>query len=443
MGSCDIGPTTRPITIRIDMSMDASAEDADPQPVVEVAQGKLLGSRIGRLHAFRGVPYAIADRFGPPQPVPAWTGIRAAVRPGPICPQLPSRLEIIMGAPKQSRQMSEACQVLSIFSPGLKGRRPVLAWIHGGAYVTGGGEQDWYDASRLADEGDIVAVTISYRLGTFGYLYTDELGAPNVGLQDQKVALQWIRENITHFGGDPEAITVFGQSAGAHAIASLLATSERPLFRRAILQSGPFGTVIGKADAQAVARQFRTALRKSPASATVDELLAAQKTILASSDRTLLFAPVEVNPLRPIVAKGIKLEIVVTWTRDDAAPFVALRHKGKPFGGIIDDVTTIVATRRFISGPSKTLATTLRTAGHQVSTYEITWRPRGSPYGATHCVELPLLLGDYADWEGAPMLGTAPAEQVERYGREARAQWADFAKSARFPRATEWLKQHS
>jgi para-nitrobenzyl esterase len=338
--------------------------------------------------------------------------------------------------------MSEACQVLSIFSPDLKGKRPVMAWIHGGAYVTGG-EQGWYDASRLADEGDIVTVTISYRLGAFGYLYTDESGAMNVGLQDQKVALQWIRENIAQFGGDPETVTVFGQSAGAHSIASLLATCERPLFRRAIVQSGPLGIVIGKADAQAVGQQFRTALRKSPASATVEEVLAAQKMVLAGSDRALVFAPVEVNPLRPIVAKGIKLDVVVTWTRDDAAPFVALRHKGRPFGGMIDDVTTIVATRSFISGPSKTFAATLRKAGHQVSTYEITWRPRSSPYGATHCVELPLLFGDYADWEGAPMLGTARCEQVERFGREARALWAAFAKSARPPRATEWLKQHS
>jgi para-nitrobenzyl esterase len=424
-------------------AMAGNTEDAATQPLVEVAQGRLIGSRIGRLYAFRGVPYAISDRFGPPRPVPSSTGIREAGRPGPICPQLRSRLEIIMGPSKQSRQMSEACQVLSIFSPDLNGKRPVMAWIHGGAYLTGGGEEGWYDTSRLADEGDIVTVTISYRLGAFGYLSTNELEPPNLGLQDQKAALRWIRENIAQFGGDPETITVFGQSAGAHSIASLLATNERPLFRRAIVQSGPFGTVIGKAEARAIGRQFRTALGKSPASATVEEMLAAQKMVLASSDRALVFAPVEVNPLRPVVGKGIKLDIMVTWTRDDAAPFVALRHKGKPFGGIIDDVMTIVATRSFISGPSKTLATTLRKAGHQVSTHEITWRPEGSPYGAAHCVELPLLFGHYADWEGAPMLGTAPAEHVERFGREARALWAAFAKSAGPPRATEWLNQHS
>src|SRR3984957_10182753 len=93
------------------LSMAANAEDAAGRPVVEVAHGSLLGSRIGRLYAFRGVPYAIADRFGPPQPVPAFTGIREAVHPGPICPQLPSRLEIIMGPPKQSRRMRRACKV--------------------------------------------------------------------------------------------------------------------------------------------------------------------------------------------------------------------------------------------------------------------------------------------------------------------------------------------
>jgi para-nitrobenzyl esterase len=423
--------------------MAVNAEDAAAQPVVEVAQGRLRGSRIGRLYAFRGVPYAIADRFGPPQPAPVLAGVRDAVRPGPICPQLPSRLEIVMGPPKQSREMSEACQVLSIFSPDLNGKRPVMAWIHGGAYVTGGGAEAWYDASRLDDEGDIVAVTISYRLGAFGYLCTDELGAPNLGLQDQKAALQWVRDNIAQFGGDPETVTVFGQSAGAHSIASLLATGERPLFRRAIVQSGPFGAVIGKADAQDVGRQFCTALAKSPASATVEEMLAAQKAVLAGSDRPLAFAPAGLDPLRPVAAEGIKLDLMVTWTRDDAAPFVALRHKRTPFGGMIDDVRTMAATRSFFSRPSKMFAATLRKAGHQVSTYEITWRPRGSPYGATHCVELPLLFGDYADWEGAPMLGTAPAEQVERFGREARALWADFAKSARPPRPTEWLKQYS
>src|ERR1700743_3072005 len=115
--------------------MAANAENAAAQPVVEVAQGKLLGSRIGRLCAFAVVPFSSSALSGRPRPVPALTGIREAVRPGPICPQLPSRLEIIMGPPKQSRRMSEACQVLSIFSPDLNGKRPVMAWLHGGRLV--------------------------------------------------------------------------------------------------------------------------------------------------------------------------------------------------------------------------------------------------------------------------------------------------------------------
>ena len=418
--------------------MATNAENAASQPVVEVAQGRLLGSRIDRLYAFRGVPYAIANRFGPPQPVPASTGIREAVRPGPICPQLPSRLEIIMGPPKQSRQMSEACQVLSIFSPDLNGKRPAMAWIslrrlcHGrwrGGLVrrfpTGRRRRHRHGYDQLSSR--CLWLSLYRRLG--GAECRSARSEDGLAMDSRKYRPVWPILRPSRCSGNRRV---------PHSVASLLATAERPLFRRAIVQSGPFGTVIGKADAQAVGRQFRTALRKSPASATVEEMLAAQKMVLASSERALVFAPVEVNPLRPIVAKGIKLDIVVTWTRDDAAPFVALRHKGKPFGGMIDAMTTIVARRSFVSGPSKTLATTLRKAGHQVSTYEITWRPRGSPYGTTHCVELPLLFGHYADWEGAPMLGTAPAEQVERFGREARG--AAFAKSAQPPRTTDWLK---
>ena len=110
-------------------------------PVVEVTQGKLKGIKQGRLLVFRGVPYAEADRFKPPRPLPQWSGVRSATEPGPICPQFPSRLEFVMGSPITRREQSEACHVLSIFTPGVAGKRPVMVWIHGGAYVAGGGEE--------------------------------------------------------------------------------------------------------------------------------------------------------------------------------------------------------------------------------------------------------------------------------------------------------------
>jgi para-nitrobenzyl esterase len=424
-------------------SIRASAMQGGSEPVVTLAQGQLLGSRRGKLSVFHAVPYATAERFRSPQPVPAWSGTRSAVLPGPICPQLPSRLAFVMGTPRQQRAMSESCQVLSIFSPGLAGRKPVMVWIHGGAYVTGGGEEDWYDASSLADEGNVVAVNISYRHGAFGYLHTDEFGAPNVGLQDQKAALVWVRDNIAKFGGDPDNVTVFGLSAGGHAIACLLASNERPLFKRAILQSAPIGSDLGEADARQIGRQFRQALGKSPVSASVDDMLAAQKAVLLASERGMTFGPVGIDTKRPAATRDEKPDILITWARDDASPFVQLRCKEQQPGGLIDDAMTLAMTRAVFSGPGEALAGELRQAGHQVSAYEIGWRPQGSPYGAAHCIELPLLVGSEESWQNAPFLGTAAQEQVQRHGHEARALWANFAATGEAPRSTEWLQRLS
>jgi para-nitrobenzyl esterase len=396
------------------MTISSTKADAAAEPIATTARGRLLGTRNGRLLVFHAIPYAIAERFRPPKPVPVWSGIRSAIQPGPVCPQLPSRLEIVMGPRKQGREMSEDCQILSVFSPDLNGKRPVMVWIHGGAYVSGGGEEAWYDASRLADEGDVVAVTVSYRHGAFGYLHTNEFGAPNAGLQDQKAALAWVRDNIASFGGDPNNVTVFGQSAGGHSIASLLASAEPALFRRAILQSAPIGSDMNEADAQAIGRQFREVLGRSAVSATVEEILAAQKTVLAKSERGMTFEPVGIDTTRPAATRADKPDILITYTRDDAAPFVQLRREEKQFGGLIDDAATLAVTRITFSGPSKALASRLRKTGYQVSVCEINWRPKGSAYGACHCIELPLLLGTDEAWQGAPMLGTAASEQVQR-----------------------------
>jgi len=410
------------------------------QPVVNIAQGDLQGTRIGRLSVFRGVPYAAADRFGPPRPVAPWQGVRSAAAPGSVCPQLPSRLEKVIGSPRERRAMSEACQVLSIFSPELTGKRPVMVWIHGGAYVTGGGEDSWYDAARLADEGDVVTVTVTYRLGVFGYLWTEEHGAPNAGLQDQIAALRWVHDNIARFGGDPDNITMFGQSAGGHAIAAILATTERPLFKRAILQSAPLGIIMSEETAKAIGREFRAALGKSPLTAPVEDMLAAQGKVLAGSKSGMTFMPVGIDPQRLVVSKDHKLDILAGWTRDDGSPFIALRLAADQLEGLLENPGTTAMTTGTFAAPTKAFGEVLRKRGDHISLYEITWRPRGSPYGACHCIELPLLLGRTADWTGAAMLGATPPDDVERFGREARAMWAAFAKSGAAPRKTEWLE---
>ena len=422
------------------MSNTAARPNTTAQPVARITQGALQGSKVGRLSVFRGVPYATSERFGPPRPVAEWQGVRSAVEPGAVCPQLPSRLDKVMGVPRERRAMSEACQFLSIYSPDPGGKRPVMVWIHGGAYVSGGGEDTWYDAARLADEGDVVTVTMNYRLGAFGYLWTEEHGACNAGLQDQAAALRWVYDNIASFGGDPGNITMFGQSAGGHAIASILATTERPLFRRAILQSAPLGITMSEEAAQAIGREFRTALGKSPLTASVDEMLAAQGKVLANSKLGMTFMPVGIDPQRPLVAGDIKLDVFAGWTRDDGSPFAAMRLTADQLGGLLENPATTGMTNGTFAAPTRAFREILQQRGDRIALYEINWRPHGSPYGACHCIELPLLFGQAADWEGAAMLGDTPKEEVQRFGREARAAWADFANTGATPGQTAWLQ---
>ena len=141
------------------------------KPVVRIAQGALIGAERDGLSVFRAIPYAASPRFAPPGDPPRWTGERDATQPGPVAPQLPSRLGPLFGDGTGRPAMSEQCQTVSVFTPDVHGKRPVLVWFHGGANVSGGGELPVYDPSRLAAEGGIVCVAVGYRLGVFGYLH--------------------------------------------------------------------------------------------------------------------------------------------------------------------------------------------------------------------------------------------------------------------------------
>jgi para-nitrobenzyl esterase len=213
---------------------------------VETSYGKLRGEARGGHLAFRGVPYARPPvgelRFMAPQPPDAWTGVRDALTFSSCAPQDP------LAAPgfKAEGPESEDCLYLNVYTPAADGgRRPVLFWIHGGGFSHGSGSQPSYDGGRLAERGDVVVVSINYRLGALGYLYLGDHGghgwgaASNAGQLDQIAALSWVRDNVAAFGGDPAQVTIFGESAGAVAVSTLLAMPEaRGLFGKAIAQSG-------------------------------------------------------------------------------------------------------------------------------------------------------------------------------------------------------------
>ncbi|HEX7880245.1 MAG TPA: carboxylesterase/lipase family protein [Candidatus Eisenbacteria bacterium] len=220
------------------------------EPVVGLDFGSIRGrlTAAGDVRVFRGVPFAAdtggANRWRGPQPVRAWSGIRDALAPGVICPQ-PKAIIWPIKDPQ-----GEDCLTLSVWAPAGEpesnsGRWPILLWIHGGGFSTGAGSTIFFDGEELARLGAVV-VTINYRLGPFGFLAHPAFSAEspdkvsgNVGLLDQVAALEWVQRNGAAFGGDPECVTVFGESAGAASIARLLVSpkAER-LFHRAILQSG-------------------------------------------------------------------------------------------------------------------------------------------------------------------------------------------------------------
>lgn len=228
---------------------------------VKTGAGTLRGVESLGVTAFLGVPYGEADRFLPPEPARAWTGVRDAVTFGPAAPQVDTRVyangsmpEVLSlmyprtGTPVEGGPMGEDCLALNVWAPDVEGGppRPVMVWFHGGGFIHGTGTEMMFNGDRLARSGDVVVVTVNHRLGLFGHLPLDAAlgerfaGSGNAGILDLALALEWVRDNISAFGGDPANVTIFGQSGGAGKVATVMAMPRAAgLFHKAIMQSGP------------------------------------------------------------------------------------------------------------------------------------------------------------------------------------------------------------
>jgi para-nitrobenzyl esterase len=232
-------------------------------PVVRTTLGRVRGTSEGGLHVFRGIRYGSAERFRAPRaPAPA-AGIVDAVRFGPSCPQRGERYN----------PQSEDCLFLNVWTPEARAgaRRPVMVYIHGGAYSSGSVVDPLNDGRHLAARGDVVVVTINHRLNAFGYLYLARLDprfpdSGNAGQLDQILALQWVRDNIANYGGDPSRVMVFGQSGGGAKIATMMGMRDaKGLFHRAATMSGQQVTASGPLNATARTRAYLEALKAAPA----------------------------------------------------------------------------------------------------------------------------------------------------------------------------------
>lgn len=452
--------------------------------VVRTVAGAVRGRREGGLTVFRGIPFAEPPvgeaRFGAPRPVQAWEGTRDAYDFGPPPPQESGfqGRRGVLNAPEGDDWLTVNVWTPEADSAGL---RPVMVWIYGGAYKLGHSGSPGYDAQHIARDGDAVVVTLNYRVGIEGFALIE--GAPaNRGLLDQVAALEWVRENIAEFGGDPGQVTVFGESAGAGSVASLLAMpSARGLFRRAIAQSVPgtyFSGELARDIASAIAAE--AGLRPTVADlATVDprqltsvgESLSAKMTAYADrwgqvAPTTTPFSPVvdgEVLPCTPWQAlkegAGRDVDLLVGHNRDEFRLFLAiggmlgkigeeqadwaLRTFGpgpdgeRAYRAAFPEATPgelfeRVQTDWLFNMPSLHLAEAQVAGGGRAHLYELTWAAPGGGggLGACHGLDIPLLFGTFeADLGQLLFAGTGATAEGEALSSRFRKSWTAFART--------------
>ena len=334
---------------------------ADDATAADTASGKIRGSRSGDLHVFKGVPYgastAGANRFMPPQKPEPWTAVRDATAWAGRSPQAGAgaqrpELATVWGV-RDALPVGEDCLTLNVWTPALdNAKRPVMVWLHGGAFSYGSANSAWYDGGPLARRNDVVVVSVNHRLNIFGHLDLSGVGderfaqSGNVGVLDLLLALEWVRDHAARFGGDPGNVTIFGQSGGGGKVSSLLAMpAAKGLFHKAIIQSG-CSIRFAERDrttrlADAVLKQLEIgskpsraqldALQALPIARLLETIGPAQKT-LPPSRHALLdrynFGPVidgKVVPAHPFdpgaTALSADIPVMLGGTKDESAIF--------------------------------------------------------------------------------------------------------------------------
>ncbi|MGW5861604.1 carboxylesterase/lipase family protein [Streptomyces sp. NPDC055239] len=444
-----------------------------------LAAGRIRGRVNDGCAVFRSVPYAQPPRgslrFAPPRPASSWEGVRDATAPGPGCPQ-PSVPADPLGDYHGPATTGDDCLTLDVWTPdpsrsttGL----PVMVWIHGGGYATGAGSAPAHEGSAFARDG-VVYVAINYRLNVDGFLPVADRPA-NLGLRDQVAALTWVRENIASFGGDPDNVTIFGQSAGAVSVMNLLAMpSARGLFRRAISQSGCSMSAVSRAQAQEATERMAQLLgvpatvegfEGAAPDATQDAVLRfllefneadrwGAQSFLISPFRTVIDEDSLPQDVPTALAAGASadVEVLAGTTRDETVGFMAIRgllgHTDEHFArlalGTFGLTEGDLAVYRKASRPGAELSELIQAAwtdwafriptlrlleAHQGThhAYEFTWPSPALPpgCGSDHSLDLPFVHDNLAAFPaGTGRLGKEPPQHLATGMHDA---WVAFA----------------
>ena len=391
---------------------------SDQSTTTNTVYGPVQGYRDGSIYTFKGIPYAKAERFMPPQKPDTHTEVVKHRTYGPKAPQTQLNQTTIWQGNSQSdndfgfqfvlEPMDENdCLVLNVWTPGLNDgkKRPVFVWFHGGGFHTGSGhDMPCYEGRALAEKGDIVVVTVNHRLNTLGYFDMSKLGgqyseSANLGMQDLVKSLEWVNENIANFGGDPESVTIGGQSGGGGKVSTvMMMPAAKGLFKRAIVQSGSFASqpenIYGELYARALLNELglkeddREGLKAVPYEKLVEAANKSTRTVNMTREKQGVKVPRTMGPVldgKHIVGPGF----------ENGAPEVSAEVPmmiGWNFNEF--DFLNGKEDTMFRDGAIRQASNKAKQGKADVYLYMFNWKPEGNSLGACHGMELPFMFNN-------------------------------------------------
>jgi para-nitrobenzyl esterase len=456
----------------------ADAAPGNRQPVVETTEGKVRGYAADEILIFKGIHYGAStagpNRFLPPRKPEAWSGVRDMFEYGASAPQLSATsrraLPITAGyAYGKSLPMNEDCLVLNVFTPAAdKAKRPVMVWLHGGAFTYGQGGNSVYDGTNLARHHDVVAVSLNHRLNLFGFMQLEEVAGKeyaasgNASMLDLIAALQWVHDNISAFGGDPGNVTIFGESGGGGKVSALLAMPKaKGLFHKAIVESGSFirmmpredavkntekvlaqlglkGNTIGQLQQLPMERLIEASrdaqwqpvvdgqlLPRHPFDPTAPEISADVPMLVGSNETETVFFLGADETLFSLDEAGLRTRLKPT-TGDAAEDIIAIYRKARPNATPSDLFFLITSDQRIRMGAITQAERKAALGGAPAYMYFLTWKAPidGGKWRTPHTLELPFVFETY---DKATVTGTGSERRI--LGDRVSGAWAAFARN--------------